>query len=237
MISPREDYQKVNLTEYVQLRDEINNRTQLSAGLVSLNLAALGAGLTVITNIPDIVVALAAISSFLWLLWIDHTSQIYKIAAYIGLRLAPRLREGTEETEKLLDWEKFMRTLDQGGQTAATALFGSSLPNGVRPEKVRMLRTETIAHFVSLLFGISPPLLIAGFVIAEYRKLSDWTSLLSLRGAILILALFAWIYATKQYFRFVNGRKSIDQALLGAPEPSCEHQSLPAGTRDIREGP
>jgi hypothetical protein len=34
----------VDLNEYVQLRLEINNRTQLSAGLVALQLAALGAG-------------------------------------------------------------------------------------------------------------------------------------------------------------------------------------------------
>src|SRR5215217_4678149 len=103
MTGPREHSRTVDLIEYANLRNEINNRTQLSAGLVGLNLAALGAGISIIRHVPDIVVALAGVSSFLWLLWIDHTSQIYKIAAYIGLCLAPRLREGTEE---LLGWEQ-----------------------------------------------------------------------------------------------------------------------------------
>src|SRR6266481_5511058 len=91
----------VDLCEFKELRAEINNRTQLSTGLVGLQLAAIGSGLAVIKDYPDVVLALAALSSFLWLLWIDHTSQIYKIAAYIGLKLAPRLRSGNSE---LLGW-------------------------------------------------------------------------------------------------------------------------------------
>jgi len=109
MTDSREHSRAVDLSEYEQLRNEINNRTQLSAGSIALQLAALGAGLSVLKDFPDVVVALAMVSSFLWLLWIDHTSQIYKIAASIGLRLAPRLRERNLE---LLGWEHFMRTLD-----------------------------------------------------------------------------------------------------------------------------
>jgi hypothetical protein len=210
MTDSRDHLRTIQLCEYEQLRNEINNRTQLSAGLVALQLAALGAGLSVLDKLPDAVVALAAVSSFLWLLWIDHTSQIYKIAAYIGLRLAPRLREGDEV---LLGWEHFMRTLDQDGQKAAIALFGHS-----SSMSVKMLRTEVIGRFIFMLFGASPPLLIVGFVIAKYDELSDLNSILSLRGAILVLASIAWLYAWSQYSLFVKMRRSIDQALLQAPE-------------------
>src|SRR5215471_17255465 len=93
MADSRDSSRTINLTEYKQLRGEINNRTQLSAGLVALQLTALGAGIFVMKEHPAVVIALTAVSSFLWLLWIDHTSQIYKIAFYIGMNLAPRLRE------------------------------------------------------------------------------------------------------------------------------------------------
>jgi hypothetical protein len=209
MTDSRDHSRTVDLSEYKQLRTEINTRTQLSAGLVALQLAALGAGLSAMNNLPDVVVALAAVSSFLWLLWIDHTSQIYKIAAYIGLRLAPRLREGEAE---LLGWEHFLRTLDQGGQKTAIALGRSS------SERVKLLRTETIGRFISLLFGASPLLLIVGFVVAKHKELSDWNAILSLRGVILVLASLAWLYSWNRYSLFVKMRKSIDQSLLQVPE-------------------
>jgi hypothetical protein len=140
----------------------------------------------------EVVVALAAVSSFLWLLWIDHTSQIYKIAAYIGLRLAPRLRD---RDAGLLGWEHFMRILNQGGEKAAIALRRPS-------EEIKLLRTESIGRFVSLLFGVTPLLLIVGFIIAKYgfvvaayRELLDYRTIPSLRGWILVLAFSAWIYA------------------------------------------
>jgi hypothetical protein len=226
MTDSRDHSRTVHLCEYERLRNEINNRTQLSSGLVALQLAALGAGLSVLDKLPDVVLVLAAVSSFLWLLWIDHTSQIYKIAAYIGLRLAPRLHEGDEE---LLGWEHFMRILDQGGQKAATALFGRS-----SSKSVKILRTEVIGRFISILFGASPPLLIVGFMIAKHEKVFDWNTILSFHGAILVLALglasIAWLYAWRQYSLFVKMRRSIDQALLQVPETYVgEKQSDTAG--------
>jgi hypothetical protein len=210
MTDSREHSRTVLLCEYEQLRNEINNRTQLSGGLVALQLAALGAGLSVLDKFPEAVVALATVSSFLWLLWIGHTSQIYKIAAYIGLRLAPQLREGDEV---LLGWEHFMRTIDQGDRKAATALFGLSCSMSVK-----ILRTEAIGRFLPMLFGASPPLLIVGFVVDKYEELSDLNSILSLRGALLVLASIVWLYAWSQHSLFVKMRRSIEQALLQVPK-------------------
>ncbi len=210
----REHARTVDLCEYEHLRYEINNRTQLASGLVGLQLTVLGAGLVVANNFPDIVVALAAVASFLWLLWIDQSSQIYKIAAYIGLYLAPRLSEGDTE---LLGWEHFLRTFDQGGQKATIALFGRS-PSG----QVKPLQTNTIGRFISLFFGVTPLLLIVGFVIVKHKELSDWNSILSLRGLILLLAFILWVYAWSQYSLFFKMRRSIDQAILQMPKRYVE---------------
>lgn len=214
----REHSRTVDLCEFEQLRYEINNRTQLASALVGLQLTVLGAGLVVLNNFPDVVVALAAVASFLWLLWIDHTSQIYKIAAYIGLYLAPRLREGDAE---LLGWEHFLRNIDQGGQEATIALFGHSSAGKVKP-----LRTDTIGIFISLLFGVTPLLLIVGFVIVERNVLFNWNSILSLHIFILMLASIALIYAWSKYNLFVNMRRSIDQALLQVPERHVEEKQF-----------
>lgn len=210
----REHSRSVDLSEYEQLRHEINNRTQLSAGLVAIQLAALGAGLSVLKDYPDIVIALATISSFLWLLWVDHTSQIYKIAAYIDLRLAPRLREGNQE---LLGWERFMRMLDQGNETAAIVLFGKQ-----SSKRLTMLQTEKIGKFISLLFGGSPPFLILGFVIVKFEELSTWWSILSLRGGILAITSIVWFYALSRYLLFVRMRRTLDQAILQVSETPAE---------------
>ena len=87
----------VDLAEFQKLRDEIMARTQLVNTLVGVELAALGVGISSFTSIPDVLIGLAAVSSFLWLLWLDHAEQVQKIAAYIALRLRPRLTVGSNQ--------------------------------------------------------------------------------------------------------------------------------------------
>lgn len=200
--------QAVELSEYEQLRAEINNRTALSAGLVAAQLGAVGGGLSVLKDFPDVVLGLATVSSFLWLLWIDHTSQIYKIAAYISLRLAPRLREGNRE---LLGWERFLRDLDQENQAAARVLFGPATT-----KNVSLLRTEQIGLFIALLFGLSPILLILGSVLARPHEIFNCRKILSLHSAVLLVAIAAWVFAINRYRRFDQARRTIDEAVLEA---------------------
>jgi hypothetical protein len=200
---------EIDLSEYEQLRAEINNRTALSAGLVAAQLGAVGGGLSVMKDFPDVVLGLATVSSFLWLLWIDHTSQIYKVAAYISLRLAPRLRAGNPE---LLGWERFLRALDQEDQAAAKVLFGQATT-----KNVSLLRTEQIGLFIALLFGLSPILLIIGSILARPNEVFDCGKILSLHSGVLVVAIAAWLFAIDRYRRFVQARRSIDEAVLGVP--------------------
>ncbi len=221
MTNAQEHLRTVNLCEYEQLRSEINNRTNLAAGLIAIQLAALGAGLSILNDLPDIVVALAIISSLLWLMWIDHASQVYKIAAYISLYLAPRLREGDET---VLGWESFMRKFDQGGQQAADALY-----QGLVSKHIKVLPTSTIGGFISGLFGASAPLLISGFVFSMYEELAKWSSILSLRGVLVILATMVWLYAWSKYRLFVAMRIAIDQAVMEKASRQKQKQNQVVG--------
>lgn len=214
MTSQQDAQREVDLCEYEQLRNEINNRTQMSTGLVGLQLAALGAGLSVLDKHADVVIALAAVSAFLWLLWIDHTSQVYKIAAYIGLQLAPRL---SGLGQGVLGWERFMRILDKGGRHAGDLLFP-----GASQSQVPVLRAASIGWFISLLFGLSPPLMLALFAIANKIDVLDLGTL-SVQRLMLLLALVAWLYALRQYLVFIRMRRKIDESLLAAetaPDPT-----------------
>src|SRR5262249_14367241 len=144
--------QDIDLLEYERLRCEIDSRTQLAFGLVTLNITALGLGFSVIATFPDVVFGLAIISCILWMLYIDHSAQVQKIAAYIGLKLAPRLRATNSES---LGWEAFMRTLDAGGEATREAL---GLPRGAQ---VSVYRSAAIRQAMNTLFGGAAPLLIA----------------------------------------------------------------------------
>src|SRR6266705_1292715 len=100
---------EVDLAEFDRLREEIDNRTELSVNLVLAEIAALGAGISVVDKVPDVLLGLAAVSGFLWLLWMDHTEAIHKIALYIAHELAPRIQISYAGG---LGWEKFLRGLD-----------------------------------------------------------------------------------------------------------------------------
>jgi hypothetical protein len=140
---------EVDLKEFERLRDEIDSRTQMGYQLVTVQLAALGTGLSVYDKFPDVLLGLAAASTFLWLFWMDHVSQIHKAALYIGTCLAPRLRSGLDEG--LLGWERFIRKLDRG--------YLSTHSGDVRLQ-VRPHRTLLIMGYTALLFGGVPFILI-----------------------------------------------------------------------------
>lgn len=79
----------LDVAELQALRQEIASHFTLSTTLMALELAAFGSSLSLVDKSTYILPVLAVISSFLWLLWIDHSTQILKIAAYISIDLAP----------------------------------------------------------------------------------------------------------------------------------------------------
>jgi len=63
------------IAEFEGLRQEIGIRITISYTLVALELAALGTGLSLAGKTTQVLGGLAAISSLLWLYWIDNSAQ------------------------------------------------------------------------------------------------------------------------------------------------------------------
>ena len=158
-----ENTDSADLREYDTLRQEINNRTTIAYTLVALDLAALGGGLSIVDKSKHILVGLAAISSLLWLYWIDHAAQVQRIAAYIAIDIAPRV--SAAEGHPVLRWETFLRRLTAGGDSAREVLFGPDPPalsRNFRP-------IVSSDWYTTLLFGGSPPLLLGLYIIANAK--------------------------------------------------------------------
>ena len=178
----------INLSEFEALRSEINNRTTLAYGLIALQLAALGAGVSIINKLPDVLLALAGVSCFLWLFWVDHAGQVYKIAGYLGIVLAPRLTTAT--ASPVLGWEKFVREIEQP-DTSRRTLFGS------RGGRAYIQRATSADWYTALLFGLTPPALAVAYVATLqhlHRGLGPriWLEV-SLVGLLWLIALWRFV--------------------------------------------
>lgn len=199
-----DDEVTISLAEFDALRSEINNRTTLAYGLIALQLAALGAGLSVIDKLPDVLLALAGVSAFLWLFWVDHAGQVYKIAGYLGIVLAPRLAGLVKA--KVLGWEEFVRQMEHP-ETSHGALFsGTGAP-------VFIQRATSADWYTAALFGLTPPGLAAGYL-ATLRHLHRplaahvWVEV----GVVSVL----WLMALWRFLAFKRTVNNIGQAILAA---------------------
>jgi hypothetical protein len=186
-------------TEFEAARSEINLRTQLGLSIIGLDLAALGSGLSLVSKTPSIVVALAAVSAYLWSLWLDQASQVWKLAAYIALRLQPRAGPG------VLGWESFLRALDEGGSVAQRVVFPNK--TGALPSIPR-LRTRNIGFYISMLLGGTPVLLVGSYLATaplEHAGAAIWIAL----G----LAAVVWLNSLRLYGDFRMMAQALDEAI------------------------
>jgi hypothetical protein len=205
----------VDLAEFDRLRSEIDSRTTLSNQLISYQLTALGAGIAVFDKYPDVLLGLAAVSTFLWLFWIDHTTQIYKIAAYLELGLAPRLRKDGAD---VLSWERFLRRIDAGGETAERELYGE-----VTGRNLQIQATKWIAGYTAGLLGFSTLVLLTIWAAPKLQKLravgyravlEDLTLPQILRFATALAVIIAWLFAWHQFRAFARTRDAVGNAIL-----------------------
>jgi hypothetical protein len=192
------DSQTVHLEEYKQLRDEIKTRLTLSNQLVAYTVTALAAGIAIFEKYPDAILGLTLVTSCFWLLWLDQSAQIFKIAYYIAIRLAPRLCVGDDE---VLGWEPFVRKLDNGTLQEMERI---PLRGGVRPIRAAFVYTE-------FLLGGS-----AGGLVVFYFFLMRAGSVSSNRARICVLTLAAvlWIYTLVQAIRVAMANREIGKSIL-----------------------
>jgi hypothetical protein len=199
----------IDAAEVESLRQEITNRISLMNALVALQLAALGTGLTISGHWVHVLAGLAAISSFLWLLWIDQSISTYKLAAYLAIEMAPKLSEYAGRP--VLGWEYFLRQVEAGGERSARALYGDHARGDAR-DQVRTSRSVRADWYVPLLFGCTPPLLLTLYVAAGVREPAGVVLIV----ASSLLATLLWIFTVVRFTDFVRNTNVLDQAIIAA---------------------
>ena len=198
----------VNLAEFDKLRQEIDNRTTLGSQVVALELTAVGAAVAVAAAVPDALLGLAAVTCCLWLLWLDHAVQVYKIASYIGVQLAPRVSQNVGRP--VLRWESYLRTLDAGDLASWRALF----PSGSHDQRDDSPVTETrsVASYVTLLFGGIPVVAISIYVVLVSKRFGAEGEIIRYVSVALVAVL--WIASLIRYRQFQAAAGHIVDALL-----------------------
>lgn len=110
---------EVHLKEFERLRAEIDNRSLLQHGIIAADLAAIAAGFGVVAGTPEALIGVAAVTTYLWLLWMDHTLGIAAAASYIRDVLAVKL--SAIVGAPVLGWEAYPRP-DDGFPTPFSAI-------------------------------------------------------------------------------------------------------------------
>jgi hypothetical protein len=153
------------------------------------------------------------VSAFLWMLWVDHAGQIWKIAAYTGIDLGSRLRRTHPDA---LGWERFLRRLDRGGDEARRVL---RLPAGARA--LAMPKTTNVGLYISLIFGGSPLVLLAVSLISLFDDDMDGVGR-GVRVAAITGALVVWVLALRAFRQFRRLAATIDAAIESSMETGIE---------------
>jgi hypothetical protein len=191
------------IAEFESLRQEIGIRITISYTLVTLELAALGTGLSLAGKTAQVLSGLAAISSLLWLYWIDNSAQQHRLGAYIALYLGPRMSE--IEGHPALGWEKFLRKLMTGGPAAEEALF---IRQSASASTV-MRSHSSPDWYTSVLFGGSTPLLTLLFIVTGIRSGSNSPLIWAVAACVLLM----WGYAVSRFFNSVYEIRNLSKAI------------------------
>jgi hypothetical protein len=182
---------------------KVNNRQTLSNALIAADLTAFGVGVSAARQDPVILVALAVLSSLLWLFWLVQTLQIYRIAAYVALELRLRLVELCGCS--VLDWEAYVRRLTFSRQTAAMAIYKNR-----DPKAVPNISRNIDGVYISLLLGGATPLILAGTAIAAFHHNAKALSWKIEVGASLVL----WLYAILKAISVMRTTRSMSRKII-----------------------
>lgn len=192
----------VHVAEYQALRQEVNNRQTISNALIAADLTAFGVGVSAEHQNVAVLIALAVVSSLIWLFWLTQTLQIYRIAAYVALELRPRL-VGLCRSE-ILGWETYVRLLTSSQRTAALALFKSESRSN--PSITR----NVDGVYVSMLLGGATPLILAAIAIANYHHKGNDLVWQAAVGVSLLL----WLYAVVKAVAIMRTTSAISKRII-----------------------
>ncbi len=205
------DSNDVDLVEFQRLRAEIDNRTTISETIILACITALGTGVSLLEKTPDIVLALSFVSSLLWLSWLAHTRQIYKLSGYIAMQLGPRFPHSP--SNPALYWEEYSRMVDRVGLAA----YRLSYPELLAKVTPNLVQHRNISWFIRLFFSCGPLLLFI-YVFSIARKQCSIEEAVSqplnyLRLLMVFGSLWVWNVARKRFKETDAVRKEIESAV------------------------
>ena len=217
------DSNDVDLVEFQRVRAEIDNRTTISETIILGHITALGTGLSLSGKVPDVLLALSYVSSLLWLSWLAHTRQIYKLSGYVATQLGPRFPH--PPVKRALYWEEYSRMVDRVGLTAYELTYPELLAKATATTN----QHQNISWFIGLFFACGP-LLLSIYVFIVARKQCSIEEALSeplnyLRLLMVIGSLFLWHAARKRYREIDEVRKAIEAAVLEKARSSILKES------------
>jgi hypothetical protein len=201
---------EIALAEFQKLRDEVTSRNQLMTTLVVAELTALGTGISVFEAAPDVLLALAGVSCFLWLLWLDHAQQVHRIASYIELSLAPSLRKRCPD---VLAWERYVRLVDVERVGACRA------PATPASRELRFPKMRSVGYYVGLLFGVSALVLLPTYVFTLLDRFETSESGFVFRAAASGAVFLVLLFAACQFRVYDRTVDAVNKAMLAAKPP------------------
>lgn len=221
------DFNDVDLMEFQRLRNEIDNRTIISESIILAHITALGTGLSLLGKVPDILLALSYISSLLWLSWLAHTHQIYKLSGYIATELAPKLPSRADRPA--LYWEAYSRLVDWLGRGSY-----QFTPQGRWKEIDKKLNNQElrfgtiISSFIALLFGAPPLILLGAYTLYAWKcprfylmsgfqnccAQSSTSFLTGMRIFLIIVSGVVWLAAICRHCGLRKTQWAIDKAVI-----------------------
>ncbi len=204
---------QIVLQEYQQMRHEIDNRTQISNTLLLGLGLALGTGLTVVSAYHEVLLGMAVVTSFLWVLYLDHTESIFKAAAYIVFVLSSRLQDVSSGA---LGWEIFRRRLE-GTKATSWAVLHPRQSAEDEPDVPDSFTVPTpalsINLFVGGLFLGLPFILILAYFALTFTELLPIGPSTIVRWLALVTAIVFLIWAVAQTLHVARSLTTIEAAL------------------------
>ena len=219
------DSNDVDLREFQRLRTEIDNRTTISEAIVLGHITALGTGLSLLGTVPDVLLALSYVSSLLWLSWLAHTHQIYKLSGYIATELASKLPSRPDRPA--LYWEGYSRLIDWLGRDAYELTSQHRCVEFRKLDDTKFRLGTKISRFIALLFGAPPFILLVIYILFMHtcpgtfltgRSQNECNQLSNLffgaRICLVIGSALVWFAAIYRYYGLLKTQIAIDKIVM-----------------------
>jgi hypothetical protein len=108
----------VYLAEYQCLRTETVTHFTFANALIGLEVAAIGVSATLLNQGPILFAGFTALTSVIWVSYMDHIASIHRIALYVGTQLRDKIESATSAST--LEWESWLRQLRSTGVSVSS---------------------------------------------------------------------------------------------------------------------